>query len=78
MKLSHNPVFHARSKHIKIHYHFIRECILAGKIRLEYICTHDQLADAFTKPLGKLKCMGHRNTLGIHNLLDLSIKKTSI
>jgi hypothetical protein len=78
MKLSHNPVFHARSKHIEIHYHFIRERIIAGEIRLEYIRIHNQLADALTKPLGKLKFMGHRNTLGIHSLLDLSIKKTSI
>jgi hypothetical protein len=78
MKLSHNPIFHARSKHIEIHYHFIRERILAREIRLEYIRTHDQPADALTKPLGKLKFMGHRNTLGIHSLLDLSLKKTSI
>ena len=31
IKLSHNPVFHAHTKHIEIHYHFIRERVLGGK-----------------------------------------------
>jgi hypothetical protein len=78
MKLSHNPIFHLRSKHIEIHYHFIRERILTGEIRLENIRTHDQPPDALTKPLEKLKFMRHRNTLGIQSLLDLSLKKTSV
>jgi hypothetical protein len=76
MKLSHNPVFHARSKHIEIHYHFIRERILAREIRLEYIRTHDQPIDALIKPLGKLKLMEHRNILGI-SLTSLSRKLLS-
>ena len=78
MKLSHNLVFHVRSKHVEIHYHFISERILAREIRLEYIHIHDQLADALTKPLGKFKFMRHRNTLCIHSLLDLSTKKTYV
>jgi hypothetical protein len=53
--LAKNPVFHDRSKHIKIKEHFIRDCIEEGSIRTEYIPTADQLADILTKALGKAK-----------------------
>lgn len=51
MALASNPVFHARTKHIEIDYHFIREQVLAKKIVLCYIATNAQLADIFTKGL---------------------------
>jgi hypothetical protein len=43
--LSKNPVLHDRSKHIKTKFHFIRECVEQGEISLEYLGTHDELAD---------------------------------
>jgi len=49
------PVFHERSKHIKIKYHFIRSCLEDGSIKAEHISTGDQLADILTKALGKTK-----------------------
>ena len=39
IKLSENPVSHDRSKHIDIRYHFLRDCVHRGTIRLEYIQT---------------------------------------
>ena len=49
------PVFHARTKHIEVHYHFIREKVLSGEIDLEYVNIEEQVADIFTKALGAEK-----------------------
>jgi hypothetical protein len=55
LALAKNPVFHERSKHIRVRYHFIRGCLEEGSIKASYINTKDQLADLLTKPLGRLK-----------------------
>jgi hypothetical protein len=39
IQLARNPMFHARTKHIEVHYHFIREKVLAGEIDLIYVST---------------------------------------
>ena len=49
--LAKNVVFHDRSKHIDTPYHYIRECIMRKDVQLEYVKSHDQVADIFTKPL---------------------------
>jgi hypothetical protein len=49
ISLASNPVFHARTKHIEVDYHFIREKVLNKDILVRYISTHDQIADVFTK-----------------------------
>ena len=49
--LAKNPVYHARSKHIDIQHHYIREKVQSQEITLEYITTDDMIADIFTKPL---------------------------
>ncbi|GJY79920.1 zinc finger, CCHC-type containing protein [Tanacetum coccineum] len=50
-----NPIFHRRSKHIDIHYHFIRECIENGHINVEHVSGELQRADILTKALPRLK-----------------------
>lgn len=46
-----NPVLHKRTKHIQIHYHFIREKVQSKEIEVLYVPTELQLADICTKPL---------------------------
>jgi hypothetical protein len=55
LALAKNLVFHERSKHIRVRYHFIRYCLAEGSIKARYISTKDQLADLLTKPLGRIK-----------------------
>ena len=50
--LANNPEHHARTKHIDIQYHFVRNCVEDGRTRLEYCPTEDMVADGFTKSLG--------------------------
>jgi hypothetical protein len=51
IELAKNPVYHARTKHINIQYHYIREASQKEIVKLNYIPTESQLADGLTKPL---------------------------
>jgi hypothetical protein len=61
--MSLNPVDHKASKHIDIRHHFIREKVAENKVVLEYVSTLDQIADALTKPLCKVKFLDIRQKL---------------
>ena len=50
IQLTKNPVIHAPTKNIEVHYHYIHKCILVGHIDLQYIGT-EQVANIFTKAL---------------------------
>ena len=52
LALVRNPVYHDRTKHIHVRYHYIRERVESGDITLSYCPTKDMLADAFTKAQG--------------------------
>jgi hypothetical protein len=69
ISLSKNPVFHERSKHIDIRYHFIRECVELGSIDIDYIRTSDQLADVLTKALGRLVFQELRRRIGMTEII---------
>ena len=50
-QLSSNPVFHFRMNHVAVDYHFLRDQVQSGALRVAYVSSADQLADLLTKPL---------------------------
>jgi hypothetical protein len=65
IKLTENPVFHDRSKHIEMRYHYIRDMIQRKFLSLQYVPTAEQTADIFTKPLPLIKFVYFRDKLGV-------------
>ena len=65
IQISENPVFHDRSKHIEIRYHFIRDYVQRGVVELQYISTDEQVADILTKTLGWGKFVFFKDKLGV-------------
>ena len=68
IELVKNPVFHGRSKHIDIRYHFIRECVENGHLSVEHVSGELQRADILTKALPRLKFVTMRQMLGVQDL----------
>jgi hypothetical protein len=73
LALAKNHIFHERSKHIRVRYHFIRGCLEEGSFKAHYINTKDQLADLLTKPLGRIKFNELCSRIG---MIQLSHKMT--
>ncbi|MDV3180562.1 MAG: reverse transcriptase domain-containing protein, partial [Candidatus Phytoplasma australasiaticum] len=66
--LAKNPMFHGRSKHIDIRFHFIRECVERGEVVLKHVCSSDQRADILTKGMATIRFEKMRRLLGVKNL----------
>jgi hypothetical protein len=65
LALARNPVYHERSKHIDLRFHFIRNCLADRTVSATYINTADQLADILTKALGRVKFQELRARIGM-------------
>nr|GEW48490.1 integrase, catalytic region, zinc finger, CCHC-type, peptidase aspartic, catalytic [Tanacetum cinerariifolium] len=70
-----NNVQHSRSKHIDIRYHFIKEQVENGVIELYFINTEYQLADLFTKALGRDRIEFLINKLGMRSFTPETLKQ---
>ena len=66
-----NHVFHDKSKHIEIRYHFICDMVQKGAVELQYIPTDNQTTDVPTKPLPRVKFEYFRGRLGVEENASL-------
>jgi hypothetical protein len=65
IKMMENPVFHDKSKHIEIWYHYIHDMVQRGVVKLQYVGTDEKVADVLTKPLSHVKFEYFRDKLGV-------------
>jgi hypothetical protein len=65
IKMTENHVFYDKSKHIEIRYHYIRDMVERGALKLQYISTDEQVVDVLTKPLSRVNFEYFQDKLGI-------------
>lgn len=65
--LAANPVFHSRMKHLALDYHFVRHQVQNKNLRVSYVASADQLADALTKPLQRSRFQNLCIKIGLVN-----------
>ena len=61
--LSANPVFHSRTKHLEVDYHYVREKVLRRDLKIGFVSSTDNMADIFTKPLPAPPFLSFRSKL---------------
>jgi len=72
IQLSKNPVFHGRSKHIAVRFHFLRDLVNDQVVRLTYCCSNEQVADIMTKALKLDQFEKIRRMLGVTSVTEIS------
>ncbi|SPC60898.1 related to retrotransposon protein [Ustilago sp. UG-2017b] len=77
IQVSRDPTQHWKLKHIDTKYHFIRDNVQDGKVKIKYIGTADNLADIFTKPVGKEVLQRAQQGLGLTSQQSAAVQQTS-
>ena len=72
LHIASNLVFHERTKHIEVDYHFIQEKIASGCMVTSFVNSSDQLANIFTKSLQGPRIQYICNKLGAYDLYALA------
>ena len=73
--MSENLVFYDKSKHIEIKYHYIRDMVKRGEVKLHYVMIDEQIANVLTKPLARVKFKYFREKLGVLQIEVSSMRK---
>ena len=60
-----NSADSARTKHVDVSYHYLRQAVARGVVRTTYVSTEENVADMFTKPLAKVKFIKFREGAGM-------------
>ena len=68
INISKNLVMHAKTKHIAIKYHYVRELVEDKQVKMDYINSKEQIVDIFTKPLPKDASEYLKGKLGVKPL----------
>lgn len=72
IQLSKNPVFHGKSKHIEVRFHYLRDLVSQGIVKMSHCSTENQAADIFTKPLKLEQFEKLRRMLGVTDISEVS------
>ena len=65
LNLMANPVFHSKTKHIGIQYHYVRELISKGDVTFSFCPTENMVADSLTKSVNREKTEFCRRQMGL-------------
>ena len=65
LKLLKNPVFHDKLKHIEIKYHYIKDMVQRGVVKLQYVSMDKHIYYVLTKPLARVKFEYFKKNLGV-------------
>ncbi|KAK2372557.1 putative mitochondrial protein [Trifolium repens] len=72
INLAKNPISHGKSKHIETRFHFLRDQVSKGKLKLEFCSSEDQQADILTKVVKRDQFLKLRREIGVVNFESLN------
>ena len=65
-----NPLFHGRTKHVDIKFHYVRELVSNGSILMKYCASVEMLANLLTKGFAASQHMKLTTNLSIMNTVS--------